>query len=72
MRAQSEADFFNFVADKIPEEILQQGIAKFLAFRLQAGSYINDVFRETWDFLEGRFIPQEEVENTDLIGLNEQ
>lgn len=52
--ALQEANYFSEAAEKIPEEILQQGIAKFLAFRFQAGSYFNDVFKDIWDFIEGK------------------
>jgi hypothetical protein len=58
--ARAEADYFTEVADRIPEEVLQQGIAKFLAFRFVAGSYLNDIFKDIWEFLDGN--PQQAIE----------
>lgn len=52
--AQEDSTYFQRIGESIPEEVLQQGMAKFMAFRFQAGSYFNDVLKESFEFLEGK------------------
>ena len=85
IEAQLDVTYFKELGERVPDEIVQQGMAKFIAFRFQAGSYFNDVLKDSFDFLDGKYdspelsdmseeySPQivQMVETTDLIGLEE-
>lgn len=74
-----EIGYFQELAQRAPEEVVQIGIAKFLVFKLNIGSYMIDVFNDAFELIEGRVQaqaavqspPLQQYQNEDLIGLNE-
>lgn len=42
------------LANQAPEEAIQIGIAKFLVFKLNIGQYMNDVFNDAFELIEGK------------------
>ncbi|CAD8151647.1 unnamed protein product [Paramecium octaurelia] len=81
----TEFNYFNDMVYQIPEEIIQIGIAKFLVFKFNIGQYMNEIFNDAYELIEGKFQNQQQVlqqqqqqtqsdslyQNEDLLGLGE-
>ena len=71
--AQLDVTYFKELGERVPEEIVQQGMAKFIAFRFQAGSYFNDVLKDSFDFLDGKYDSPEmsKYDSPEMSDINE-
>lgn len=49
-----ENSYFYDQAAVIPDEVVQISVAKFLAFKFKAGQYMNDIFNDVFDLIEGK------------------
>ncbi|CAK73070.1 unnamed protein product (macronuclear) [Paramecium tetraurelia] len=81
----TEFNYFNDMVYQIPEEIIQIGIAKFLVFKFNIGQYMNEIFNDAYELIEGKFQNQQQqlqqqqqqiqsdslYQNEDLLGLGE-
>ncbi|CAD8061117.1 unnamed protein product [Paramecium primaurelia] len=82
----TEFNYFNDMVYQVPEEIIQIGIAKFLVFKFNIGQYMNEIFNDAYELIEGKFQNQQQVlqqqqqqqtqndsiyQNEDLLGLGE-
>ncbi|CAD8067239.1 unnamed protein product [Paramecium primaurelia] len=79
-----ESNYFYDMLQQIPEEIVQIGIAKFLVFKFNVGQYMNEIFNDAYELIEGKFQNQQQIQqkqqlssndslyqNEDLLGLGE-
>ncbi|CAD8087350.1 unnamed protein product [Paramecium sonneborni] len=81
----TESNYFNDMVYQVPEEIIQLGIAKFLVFKFNVGQYMNEIFNDAFELIEGKFQNQQQInqqqqqqiqndsvyQNEDLLGLGE-
>ncbi|KAM3134171.1 hypothetical protein pb186bvf_013689 [Paramecium bursaria] len=49
-----ENSYFYDQAAVVPDEVVQISVAKFLAFKFKAGQYMNDIFNDVFDLIEGK------------------
>ncbi|CAK86198.1 unnamed protein product (macronuclear) [Paramecium tetraurelia] len=79
-----ESNYFNDMVFQVPEEVIQIGIAKFLVFKFNVGQYMNEIFNDAFELIEGKFQNQQQIQqpqqisqndsvyqNEDLLGLGE-
>ncbi|CAD8081054.1 unnamed protein product [Paramecium sonneborni] len=81
----TESKYFNDMVYQVPEEFIQIGIAKFLVFKFNVGQYMNEIFNDAYELIEGKFQNQQQIyqqsqsqlqndsvyQNEDLLGLSE-